>query len=187
MGFFKEHATEEQKELFNKYINEHTKFGPFESSVTKKLVRDEVNTFCKFTETEPQTFLILDFPMHYKVENCEMIKIDGVDHYNLTLQAYYTEPVVESFTPKSQEISITVDATIKDKYFGDCKNVILSSTVQGVVGPATQYYQLNYTEAVPNIFKDTLEIHNKDELLSLYLECIIHNCKNLYTGRFYIQ
>lgn len=184
MNYFETYATDEQKAAFENNIKKNINFGPLDSKTEKKSTLNAVEKLRKFAEVEPRAFCVKDYHVTYKVEECELIKIDGIDYYQLTISTIYKEPVVNSFIPESETLKVVVESDIKDKYFGNCQHVILSSTVQGLIGLATQYYQLSYTEAIPNIFADILTQHKQQEIVSLYINNIVKNAEMLYMGRF---
>lgn len=186
MDYFETYATETQKADFEQYIRKNTTFNLLDTEVDRKSTLDAASKLREFAGVVPESICLTDYDVTYNVESCELIKVNGVNHYKLEISAFPDESIIEKSSYSVTPLYLVVDFMTKDKYFGDCRQVILNSTVHGLVGPATKKYHMNYIEIVPNIFKNILTLHTDEELKALYIDKIVDNARELlYRDRFY--
>lgn len=184
MNYFEEKASETQKLKFEELLKSYTTFGLLDTKAEKERMRTEVANLRECAGMIPEPFSLKDYPVTYGVTNVELIKINGVDHYKVTLSSRTIKPAHESIVIDPIVIKVIVDAELKEKYIGDCKEIILDSTVQGIMGPCTSYKRLSYTECVPDVFQDELTLHTASELEVKYLDAIVTEAERIHLGYF---
>lgn len=184
MNYFEEKASEAQKLKFEELLKSYTTFGLLDTKAEKERMRTEVFNLREYAGMVPEHFVLRDYPVTYDVTSVELIKINGVDNYKITLRSRTIRPAYESIVVDPIVIKVIINAELKEKYIGNCKEVILDSTVQGMMGPCTNYKRLSYTECAPNVFQDKFTLHTASELRAGYLDTIVKEAEIIYLGHF---
>lgn len=177
MNYFKTRATEEQKTRFEELLKSHVTCGLFEGKKEKKC---EVANLCKYSEMMPEYFKFEECLVTYNVESVELIKIDSVDYYKIVLVLQDTQPACDSITMGPITVKVSLSTKEKEKYIGNCKEVILTSMLHGILGPSTTHKRLSYAEVIPLAFQDRIITHTPEELEHMYIDTIIAEAETFY-------
>lgn len=177
MNYFKTRATEEQKTRFEELLKSHVTCGLFEG---KKEKEREVANLCGYSEMMPEYLKFEECLVTYNVESVELIKINSVDYYKIVLLLQDTQPACDLITSSPITVKVNLSTKEKEKYIGNCKEVVLTSMLHGMLGPSTTHKRLTYTEVIPLAFQDRIITHTPEELEHMYIDAIITEAETFY-------
>lgn len=180
MSYFDTYVTSEQKFIVENNIKYCTRFRCFWLKSEKKKRDAFINSFYEQIEYTPQKVYEENVPVSYYITmHSSPIKINGANFYDVEMSLYINTGIFGIDICNCLTIITSIDEKTKDTFFGNSKNIILDSAVNGLMGKKVGQNGLHYMQCIPNIFKYTIHLISDDELNKHYLDVIMKNSESL--------
>lgn len=170
MNWFNENTTERQRKILRHkcdiYIEEGYETANYNEST--------VNEIYIALEQEPDTFVLLKEPVTYNIQSAVPIRVNGSNAFIVNYKALLPNVTDNRLRCITKEDSVIIDSKAFDKYYADCKTVVIDSDIKVIGHFGSILESLAIVSLLPSFSCDIKCCLVPQDIVDLYVESIVN-------------